>query len=103
MLCIGRLLDDKRHIVTLRGGGRIGKTSLALKVIQKLYSDTRYEAVVWFRARDVDLHLSGPKPVRPLVLTPDDMGRLYANLVLTTDVVDGKGFNARSFLEQQLQ
>ena len=97
------LLDDKRHIVTLRGSGGIGKTSLALKVIQGLYSDTRYGAVVWFSARDVDLHLSGPKPVRPLVLTPDDMGKLYANLVLTTDVVAGKGFNARSFLENQLQ
>ena len=97
------LSDQKRHIVTLRGSGGIGKTSLALKVIQKLYDDTRYEAVVWFSARDVDLHLSGPKPVRPLVLNPDDMGQLYANLVLDANVVSSKSFNARAFLEKQLQ
>jgi len=97
------LMDDKRHIVTLKGSGGIGKTSLALRVIQELYNCPRYEAVVWFSARDVDLHLSGPKPVRPLVLTPDDMGKLFGNLVLKADVVAAKGFSARSYLEQQLQ
>lgn len=97
------LLDDKRHIVTLRGSGGIGKTSLALKVIGALYTEARYQAVVWFSARDVDLHLSGPKPVRPLVLTPDDMGKLYASFLLTEEAMRVKGFNPRGYLEQQLQ
>ena len=49
------LLDDKRPIVTLVGRGGIGKTSLALKVIQGLYEKQRYEVIVWLSSRDVDL------------------------------------------------
>src|SRR6266480_805364 len=97
------LLDDKRPIVTLVGRGGIGKTVLALKVIQCLYDKERYESVVWLSARDVDLQLSGPKPVRPVVVSPDDMGRLYASLVLSAGEMKAKGFNAREFLEKQLQ
>lgn len=99
----GLLLDDKRPIVTLLGRGGIGKTSLALKVIQGLYDNQRYDGVVWLSARDVDLELSGPKPVRPLVLSPDDMGRFYASLVLPDAIVRGKDFSGRAFMEQQLQ
>lgn len=97
------LLDDKRPIVTLVGRGGIGKTSLALKVVQDLYKENRYEAMVWFSARDVDLQLTGPKPVRPLVMSPEDMGKLYAQLVLSEQDLTRKGFNPRTFFEEQLQ
>ncbi len=97
------LLDDRRSIVTLVGRGGIGKTSLALKVIHSLYDESRYEGIVWLSARDVDLQFSGPKPVRPVALSPEDMGRFYAGLVLPPDKANAKGFNARAFFEQQLQ
>jgi hypothetical protein len=97
------LLDDRHPIVTLVGRGGIGKTSLALEVVHQLYSQTRYQAVVWLSARDVDLQLTGPKPVRPLVLSPEDMGKLYAGLVLSLEEVKKKGFHARAFFEQQLR
>jgi len=97
------LLDDKRPIVTLVGRGGIGKTSLAVKVIQQLHHESRYEGLVWLSARDVDLTFSGPKPVRPLVFSPEDVGRFYAGLVLSPEKVKAKGFNARTFFEQQLQ
>ena len=97
------LLDDKRSIVTLVGRGGIGKTSLALKVIQGLYDQTRYEGIVWLSARDVDLQLTGPKPVRPLVLSPEDMSKFYVGLVLPSEKANAKGFNPRVFFEQQLQ
>ena len=97
------LLDDKRSIITLVGRGGIGKTSLALKVIQGLYDKARYEGIVWLSARDVDLQLTGPKPVRPSVLSPEDMSKFYAGLVLPSSKTTAKGFNARTFLEQQLQ
>lgn len=100
---INLLLDDKRPIVTLLGRGGIGKTSLALKVIQRLYLEQRYEVVVWLSARDVDLQFTGPKPVKPLVLSPEDMGKFYAGLVLPEETISEKGFNARSYFETQLQ
>jgi len=97
------LMDDKHPIITLVGRGGIGKTSLALKVIERLYVENRYAAVVWFSARDVDLQLTGPKPVRPFVVSPEDISTLYATLVLPAEAVKQKGFNARVFFEQQMQ
>jgi len=97
------LLDDRRSMVTLVGRGGIGKTSLALKVIQGLYEVQRYEVIVWLSARDVDLQFSGPKPVRPLVLSPEDMSKFYADLVLPSEKTSVKHFNPRTFFEQQLQ
>jgi hypothetical protein len=97
------LRDDKRLIVTLVGRGGIGKTSLALKVVPELYDGQHFEGIVWLSARDVDLQFTGPKPVRPLVLSPDDMGKFYAGLVLPPEQTKEKGFNARVFFEQQLQ
>lgn len=99
----GLLLDDRRPIVTLVGRGGIGKTSLSLKVIHSLYGLSRYKAIVWLSARDVDLQVSGPKPVKPLVVSPDEMGKLYASLVLSEAQFKAKGFNARSYLEKQLE
>lgn len=97
------LMDDKHPIVTLVGRGGIGKTSLALKVIERLCAEIRYTAIVWFSARDVDLRLTGPKPVRPFVVSPDDISRLYATLVLPSAKATQKGFNARAFFEQEMQ
>jgi hypothetical protein len=97
------LLDDKRPIVTLVGRGGIGKTSLALKVLHGIFEERRYEGIVWLSARDVDLQFTGPKPVRPLVLSPEDMSTFYARLVLSSEKATAKGFNARAFFEQQLQ
>jgi len=97
------LLDDRRPIITLRGRGGIGKTSLALQVLNSIYKDTRFMTVVWLSARDVDLQLTGPKVVRPNVISPDDMSKLYAKLVLSDEVISKKDFNARQFLEKQLQ
>jgi hypothetical protein len=97
------LQDDKRPMITLVGRGGIGKTSLALKVIHQLHEDTRFDAVVWLSARDVDLQLTGPKTVRPRVLSTADMAAFYASLVLPPDVTTAKGFDARSYFERQLQ
>ena len=97
------LLDDRRPVVTLVGRGGIGKTSLSLKVIHDLYHSGRYAAIVWLSSRDVDLKSTGPKPVRPSVISPEEMGRLYAGLVLAPESLKAKGFNARSFFEKQLE
>ena len=79
------------------------KTSLSLTVIHSLYYSFRYKAIVWLSARDVDLQIAGPKPVKPLVVSPDEMGKLYSSFVLSPTQFKAKGFNARSYLEKQLE
>ncbi|MFY8275561.1 NB-ARC domain-containing protein [Pseudoalteromonas sp. SSDWG2] len=77
------LKDDRRAVVTLLGRGGIGKTSLALKVIPELYDTDRFDAVIWFSSRDIDLHSSGAKLVRAGVVTDQDMAKYYCKLVLS--------------------
>lgn len=77
------LLRDRHEVVSLGGPGGIGKTSLAISVIQKLQNEVtqRFDVVVWFSARDIDLLPSGPKPVRPQGVSLSDFAAEYVSLV----------------------
>jgi NB-ARC domain len=77
------LLRDRHEIVSLSGPGGIGKTSLAVSVIKKIQSEgaKRFDVVVWFSARDIDLLPSGPKPVRPHGVSLEDFAAEYVLLV----------------------
>lgn len=67
--------DDRYPIITLKGRGGIGKTSLAIFVIRKLINEipNRFDAIVWFSARDVDLLPEGPKQVKADVVSQKDI------------------------------
>lgn len=77
------LLRDRHEIVSLGGPGGIGKTSLAISVIKKLQDETtaRFDLIIWFSARDIDLLPSGPKPVRPHGVSLGDFAAEYASLL----------------------
>jgi hypothetical protein len=75
------LLEDRRPIVTLGGRGGIGKTSLALEVLQGLSKVDRFSNIWWFSSRDIDLLASGPKQVRPDVVNRADIAREFVGLV----------------------
>lgn len=98
----GLLIDDRRPIVTLVGRGGIGKTSLAIQVIGEVIASGRYDVVVWFSARDVDLASTGPKAVRPSIVSREDIAEYYAGLAYTGSTRP-KGATARIEFERQLQ
>lgn len=77
-----RLCGKQNTIITLHGGGGMGKTSLALRVAHDLanHSDPPFEHIVWFSARDVDLRLSGPSSVRPAVLDLKSISKKFGEL-----------------------
>jgi len=88
-----RLLDRELHrLVTLHGRGGAGKTSLALKVIDAIASSKRYDTIVRFSARDIDLLTDGPKPVKPQVFTTKEIAREFVRLV------DGRDVNSQDAL-----
>ncbi len=80
------LLDDRHPVVTLAGRGGIGKTSLALSVLHQLAAETRFGAVLWFSARDIDLLAEGPKLVRSHVLTERDIAKELVRLMAPSNI-----------------
>jgi hypothetical protein len=75
------LTNDRHPVVTLVGGGGIGKTSLTLSVLHQIAATDRYRVIVWFSARDIDLTLAGPKVVQPRILAERDIAEEYRTLI----------------------
>lgn len=96
------LKDDRRTVVTLLGRGGIGKTSLALKVIPWLYDTTRFDAIVWFSSRDIDLKISGAKLVTANVISDKDISKYYCSLVLSEEERSKKTFDSIKYFQEQL-
>lgn len=76
-----KLLDDRHPVITVRGSGGIGKTSLAITVFHALAREERFGAIIWFSARDIDLLAQGPKDVKPQVLTESDIAKEFAQFL----------------------
>lgn len=70
-----------------RGPGGAGKTSLALEVCHRIASEEsgRFELMIWFSGRDIDLLPTGPKTVRPQGITIKDFAKTYCALVSPTE------------------
>nr|WP_315142072.1 NB-ARC domain-containing protein [uncultured Flavobacterium sp.] len=77
------LLSDERFpIITLLGKGGVGKTSLAINLIEKLAKNNkRFDVILWFSARDIDLLLDGPKQVQTKILNITDIAKDYCELM----------------------
>ena len=75
------LQEDRFPIITLLGKGGIGKTSLALNIVSKLAHLPRFDLIIWFSARDIDLLIDGPKQVQTKVLNIKDISGEYHKLV----------------------
>jgi hypothetical protein len=78
-----RLQDDNHPIITLHGIGGIGKTSLALWAAHDLAEQQtpRFQQILWFSARDLDLTRAGGIPVQPAVIKLQDVARCYGELM----------------------
>jgi tetratricopeptide (TPR) repeat protein len=85
----------------LVGRGGIGKTSLAISVATRLAQEGRFEAILWFSARDIDLLPEGPKVVAARVLSQRDIGNEFIRL-LEPEEAKAKGFKAVDFLASSL-
>lgn len=97
------LTNDRHPIVTLVGRGGIGKTSLALAVLREIAETGRYEVIVWFSARDIDLMMSGAKPVQPRVLTDREIAEYYFNLVWTDNSSTKGKIDVPAFMAEHLR
>lgn len=65
--------DERRFIITLKGRGGVGKTSLALRMVDELCKEGSFDLILWFSARDIDLRQSSSLRVRPEVVSLADV------------------------------
>ncbi|WP_439546715.1 NB-ARC domain-containing protein [Sandarakinorhabdus sp.] len=96
------LINDRHPIVTLVGRGGIGKTSLALTLLREIADTDRYEVIIWFSARDIDLTESGAKPVQPKVLTEKEIADQYRKLIGSDVSNNNQKFNSISEMASHL-
>lgn len=94
------LLNDRHPVITLLGRGGIGKTSSALKVIDDITKGDRYEKIIWFSARDIDLKEEGVKHVRPQVLTIKEISYEYWSLVNKEVLRESASIQIEKFLNE---
>jgi hypothetical protein len=95
------LTDERRPIVTLVGRGGIGKTWLSLFALDTVAHSRKFDCIVWFSSRDIDLLADGPKPVKPHVLTVRDMADEFRRLIGCSDAGDSSR-KSMDFLQESL-
>ncbi len=96
-----RLLEEHHPLITLHGPGGIGKTSLALAVLHQIAKETRFQIILWFSARDIELLEEGPKPVQAHMLTARDVAEEYVRL-LEPKEFGAKGFKSQDYFARNL-
>ena len=95
------ILDDRHPVVTLVGKGGIGKTTTALHVLPEICNKNRFDIIIWFSARDIDLKSEGIKPVQPDILTTKDLAKMYVRMILP-DKASEIGFDSVVYMQNEL-
>lgn len=82
--------NDRHPIITLTGPGGIGKTSIAIAVIECISKrkNPPYDLILWMSSRDIDLFDHGPKQVSPRVVRKENIVTSALQLLEPVDEIN---------------
>lgn len=91
------LEGDLHRVITVSGAGGVGKTALALRIIQKILRAPtgKFDGVVWLSAKETKLSYLGIEDIEPTV-------KNYEELLDTIYVVMGFGTPADSIEQKEI-
>ncbi len=101
-MIVQAVCENPATIVTLVGKGGIGKTSLAIAVLNALQMQPKFDAILWFSARDIDLLPDGPRTVRADVLDHADIAKDFGRLLPPENHRDDN-FDPLEYFRQSLE
>lgn len=77
---LSQLSTPYRRVISLKGIGGVGKTSLALNVVKEICRTGVFDVVIWASARDLDLLEKSARQVKPSVQSSVDLAELNRSL-----------------------
>lgn len=77
---LNQLSAPYRRVVSLKGLGGVGKTSIALNVVKEICHTGLFDVVIWASARDLDLLEKSARQVRPSIQSSLEFAKLNRSL-----------------------
>lgn len=77
---LAQLAAPYRRVISLKGLGGVGKTSLALNVVKEVCHSGLFDVVIWASARDLDLLENSARPVKPSIQSSLELAELSRSL-----------------------
>jgi hypothetical protein len=84
------LTTEFRRVITLKGIGGVGKTSLALRAAKRACEQGQFDVVIWVSARDLDLLENTSRQVRPNVQSSQELAAMNWKLFSQLENIEGE-------------
>lgn len=100
------LLSEKFPVITITGAGGVGKTSLALRIIQELTqnpSQKKFDAIIWLSAKENRLTAIGIEDIEPTLKSYEELLDTIIEVMDFDDENDGNVEEKEKLVNQILE
>lgn len=98
------LSSEKFPVITITGAGGVGKTSLALKVIQEITQSDKvlFDSILWLSAKDNKLSPLGIEDIEPTLKSYEELLDTFIQLFDFTDQLESDSIESKERLTEMI-